>query len=258
MDGRNPFRTTWKPWLKPLFVGIYRRIIIPGFLKFRPSTVGNQHRVRILFEGQKHGLCTNELDPFWFVDRLRDRQDPKTHAVLQLRSCGWQLSVRLSNRRAPNGPGRPGVEKGHAWQCEKCEGVDHPVAFKVQETIREFVAAFALDSWLTRGSNTPFPFSFPTHPGKQGSRVSCNQEKTKTLGPKRLVLKSARRYSPRIDAEQSPPTPLPAGPRTGYSRNSPRPRQRDMGLDWWLGAEGVALYIQRFKSESKPPIQATN
>ena len=24
VDGRNPFRTTFKPWLKPLFIGIYR------------------------------------------------------------------------------------------------------------------------------------------------------------------------------------------------------------------------------------------
>ena len=23
VDGRNPFRTTWKPWLKPLFIDIY-------------------------------------------------------------------------------------------------------------------------------------------------------------------------------------------------------------------------------------------
>ena len=26
VDGRKPFRTTLKPWLKPLFVGIYRGI----------------------------------------------------------------------------------------------------------------------------------------------------------------------------------------------------------------------------------------
>ena len=32
--GRNPFRTTLKPWLKPLFVGIYQGIIIPGFLRW--------------------------------------------------------------------------------------------------------------------------------------------------------------------------------------------------------------------------------
>ena len=26
--------TTWKPWLKPLFVGLYRRIILPGSLRW--------------------------------------------------------------------------------------------------------------------------------------------------------------------------------------------------------------------------------
>ena len=26
VDGRNPFRTTLKPWLKPLFAGIFRLI----------------------------------------------------------------------------------------------------------------------------------------------------------------------------------------------------------------------------------------
>ena len=44
VDGRNPFRTTLKPWLKPLFVGIYRGILIPVVSQvmrngFRPSTV---------------------------------------------------------------------------------------------------------------------------------------------------------------------------------------------------------------------------
>ena len=34
VDGRNPFRTALKLWLKPLFVGIYRGIIIPGFLRW--------------------------------------------------------------------------------------------------------------------------------------------------------------------------------------------------------------------------------
>ena len=42
-DGRNPFRTALKPWLKPLFVGICRGIIIPldflGGAGFRPSAV---------------------------------------------------------------------------------------------------------------------------------------------------------------------------------------------------------------------------
>ena len=42
MDGRNPFRTTLKPWTQ-LFVGIFRGISIPGFLNggvgFPPSTV---------------------------------------------------------------------------------------------------------------------------------------------------------------------------------------------------------------------------
>ena len=32
---RNPLRTTLKPWLKPLFVGMYRGIIILGFLGWR-------------------------------------------------------------------------------------------------------------------------------------------------------------------------------------------------------------------------------
>ena len=32
VDGRNPFRTTLKPWLKPLFVGFCKGIIIQGFL----------------------------------------------------------------------------------------------------------------------------------------------------------------------------------------------------------------------------------
>ena len=31
---RNPFRTTWKPWLKPLSVGICRGIIILGCLRW--------------------------------------------------------------------------------------------------------------------------------------------------------------------------------------------------------------------------------
>ena len=34
MDGRNPCRTTLKPWLKPLLVGVYRGIIIPGLLRW--------------------------------------------------------------------------------------------------------------------------------------------------------------------------------------------------------------------------------
>ena len=31
VDGRNPWHTTLKPWSKPLFVGIYKGIIIPWF-----------------------------------------------------------------------------------------------------------------------------------------------------------------------------------------------------------------------------------
>ena len=34
VDGRNPFRTTLKQWLKPLFVGIYKGIIIPGIFEW--------------------------------------------------------------------------------------------------------------------------------------------------------------------------------------------------------------------------------
>ena len=34
VDGRNPFRTTWKPWETLRFVGIYRGIIIPGILRW--------------------------------------------------------------------------------------------------------------------------------------------------------------------------------------------------------------------------------
>ena len=34
MDGRNPFRTTLKPWLKPLFAGIYRGNISPVCLRW--------------------------------------------------------------------------------------------------------------------------------------------------------------------------------------------------------------------------------
>ena len=53
MDGRNPFRTTLKPW-EPSFVGMYRRIIIPlGFLggaRFRPSTVSPIIFIVLFFE----------------------------------------------------------------------------------------------------------------------------------------------------------------------------------------------------------------
>ena len=34
VHGRNPIRTTWKQWLKPLFVGICKGIIILGFLRW--------------------------------------------------------------------------------------------------------------------------------------------------------------------------------------------------------------------------------
>ena len=44
MDGQNPFRATLKPLLKPLFVGIYRGMIIPVFFLggagFCPSPAG--------------------------------------------------------------------------------------------------------------------------------------------------------------------------------------------------------------------------
>ena len=32
--GRNPFRTTLKPWLKPLSAGTYKKIIVAGFLRW--------------------------------------------------------------------------------------------------------------------------------------------------------------------------------------------------------------------------------
>ena len=49
VDGRNPFRTTLKPWLKPLFVGIYvgGSKIILGFLNGgakKPRNVGEPQR----------------------------------------------------------------------------------------------------------------------------------------------------------------------------------------------------------------------
>ena len=51
VDGRNPFRTTWKPWLKPLLAGIYvgEANQKPGFLRCRisqPSTVGRAQCTR--------------------------------------------------------------------------------------------------------------------------------------------------------------------------------------------------------------------
>ena len=56
MDGRNPIRTTLKPWLKRLFVGICRGIIISGFLNggakwiSQPSAVARKSSEL----GQKH------------------------------------------------------------------------------------------------------------------------------------------------------------------------------------------------------------
>ena len=44
VDGRNPFRTTLKPWLKPMFVGKLRGIIIPGFSRCRISSI---HRMNV-------------------------------------------------------------------------------------------------------------------------------------------------------------------------------------------------------------------
>ena len=46
-------RTTLKPWLKPQFVGVYRGIIIPGFLS----------RCRISSIHSRKQLCRVELDP---------------------------------------------------------------------------------------------------------------------------------------------------------------------------------------------------
>ena len=55
VDGRNALRTNLKPWLKPLLVGIYRGMVIPGILRWciilaihsmsawtKPSQRGNQ------------------------------------------------------------------------------------------------------------------------------------------------------------------------------------------------------------------------
>ena len=47
VDGRNPFRTALKPWLKPLFVGICRGIPILAFLGCRISSIHRKVTTRI-------------------------------------------------------------------------------------------------------------------------------------------------------------------------------------------------------------------
>ena len=65
-DWQNPFRITLKPCLKPFFVGLYRGIIILGFLRWclrgsRPSTVaGNCPRCVLnlgILSGLNLGSC---------------------------------------------------------------------------------------------------------------------------------------------------------------------------------------------------------
>ena len=56
MDGRNPFRTTLKPWLKLLLVGIYRGIMIPGFLRrCRISSIHSRDGRRPLLSFRESG-----------------------------------------------------------------------------------------------------------------------------------------------------------------------------------------------------------
>ena len=44
VDGQNPFRTTWKSWLKSLLVGIYKETILLGFARRCEMDFATIHR----------------------------------------------------------------------------------------------------------------------------------------------------------------------------------------------------------------------
>ena len=64
MEKRNPFRTTWnhgKPW----FVGIYRGIIIPGFLRWcRTSSIHSGKTMFSVYRGHSNLFHFGKTEPF--------------------------------------------------------------------------------------------------------------------------------------------------------------------------------------------------